>query len=138
MDRIAIIGIGQTKYERAKKGETFADMVFDAATNALEDAGLTISDIDNVVTVSNDFWDGRTISSMAVMDACGSYGKNVSTVEGDGTFGALYGAMRIWSGSFGTTLVVAHSKGSEGSPFLITNAMFDPFYHRPLGLDAIS
>jgi acetyl-CoA C-acetyltransferase len=46
--------------------------------------------------------------------------------------------MRIWSGSFGTTLVVAHSKGSEGSPFLITNAMFDPIYQRPIGLDAIS
>ena len=75
---------------------------------------------------------------MAVMDACGAYGKNVSTVEGDGVFGVLYGAMRIWSGSFGTTLVVAHSKSSEGPLGLITNAMFDPIYHRPLGLDAIS
>ena len=97
---------------------------------------MEIGQIDNVVTVSNDFWDGRTISSMAVMDACGAYGKNVSTVEGDGTFGFLYGVMRILSGSFGNTLVVAHGKGSEGSHHLITNAMFDPIYQRPLGLDA--
>jgi acetyl-CoA C-acetyltransferase len=138
MERIAIVGVGQTKYERMKKGESFADMVFEAVSQALEDARMTIKEIDNVVTVSNDFWDGRTISSMAVMDACGAYEKNVSTVEGDGTFGVLYGMMRILSGSFGTTLVVAHSKGSESTPSLITNGMFDPIYQRALGLDAIT
>jgi acetyl-CoA C-acetyltransferase len=99
---------------------------------------MTIREIDNVVTVSNDFWDGRTISSMAVMDACGAYEKNVSTVEGDGTFGVLYGMLRILSGSFGTTLVAAHCKGSESVPSLITNGMFDPIYQRALGLDAVS
>ena len=138
VNKVAVVGVAQTRFARQKSDQNFADLVYEATTGALEDAGMTIDQIDNVVTVSNDFWDGRTISSMAVMDACGSYGKNISTVEGDGTFGALYGAMRIWSGSFGTTLVVAHSKGSEGDPFLITNSMFDPFYHRPLGLEAIS
>lgn len=138
MERVAIIGIGQTKYERSKRGETFADLVLEVVTKALEDAGIGIEDIDNVVTVSNDFWDGRTISSMAVTDACGAYGKNVSTVEGDGTFGAFYGLMRILSGSFRSTLVVAHCKGSEGSNHLITNAMFNPIYERIIGLDSIS
>ena len=138
MDPVGVVGVGQTKYERRKKGETFADLVFEATTLALQDAGLTIREIDNVVTVSNDFWDGRTISSMAVMDACGAYEKNVSTVEGDGTFGVLYGMLRILSGSFGTTLVVAHNKGSESLSNLITNGMFDPIYQRALGLDALS
>jgi len=138
MDKVAVIGVAQTHFEKKKESMNYADLVYDVTLKALEDAGMTIDQIDNVVTVSNDFWDGRTISSMAVCDACGAYGKNISTVEGDGTFGALYGAMRIWAGSFGTTLVVAHSKSSEGSMPLITNAMFDPLYHRPLGLDAIS
>ena len=138
MERVAIVGVGQTKYERQKKGDSFADMVFEATTRALRDAQMTIQDIDNVVTVSNDFWDGRTISSMAVMDACGAYEKNVSTVEGDGTFGVLYGMMRILSGSFETTLVVAHCKGSESVSSLITNGMFDPIYQRALGLDAVT
>ena len=138
MERVAIIGAGQTKYEREKKEETFADLVFEAVTKALNDAKIGIQDIENVVTVSNDFWDGRTISSMAVTDACGSYGKSVSTVEGDGTFGALYGLMRILSGSYKSTLVVAHCKGSEGSNHLITNAMFNPIYERIMGLDSIS
>jgi len=138
MEKVAIVGVGQTKYERRKKGDSFADMVFEATSKALQDAKMTIKEIDNVVTVSNDFWDGRTISSMAVMDACGAYEKNVSTVEGDGTFGVLYGMMRILSGSFGTTLVAAHCKGSESVSSLITNGMFDPIHQRALGLDAIT
>jgi len=138
MDKVAIVGVGQTKYESAKKGETFADLVYEVTAKALEDAGLTIGDVDNVVTVSNDFWDGRTISSMAIQDACGARHKDISTVEGDGLFGVLYGTMRVLSGSFDTTLVVSHMKGSESRMNLITNAMFDPIYTRMLGLDSIT
>jgi len=137
MEKIAIVGVGQTKYERRKKGEIFYDMVYEVTTKAMEDAGCSLDDIDNVITISNDFWDGRTISCMAVQEAAGAHDKNVSTVEGDGTFGAFYGAMRVLGG-FSTTLIVVHSKGSEGDPKIITNAMFDPVYHRSLGLEAIS
>lgn len=137
MEKIAIVGTAQTKYERHKKDQTYYDMVYEVTTAALNDAGLTLADIDNVITVSNDFFDGRTISSMAVGEAAGAHDKNISTVEGDGTFGAFYGAMRVWGG-YRSTLVVAHSKGSEGNSKFISNAMFDPIYHRPLGLDAIS
>lgn len=136
MERIAVVGVAQTRYERRKKEQTYYDMVYEVTRWALEDAGYTLDDIDNVITISNDFCDGRTISSMAVQEAAGAHDKNVSTVEGDGTFGAFYGAMRVLAG-FRTTLVVAHFKGSEGDQRFITNGMFDPVYHRPLGIDAI-
>ncbi|MBF0101707.1 MAG: thiolase family protein [Desulfobacterales bacterium] len=138
MEHTAIIGIGMTAIEARKERDTFADMTWEAVNKALEDAGMTIADIDNVITTSNDFWDGRTISSMAVGDASGVRGKNVSCVEGDGTFGAFYGLTRILSGSYGTTLVTAHSKGSESISSLITNASFDPIYDRSLGMDMIT
>ncbi len=141
MDRAAIIGVGQTAFAAEKRGQTHADMIHEAVTAALADARLRIADIENIVTTSNDFWDGRTISSMAVGDAAGAAygeGKNTSTVEGDGTAGALYGLSRTLSGNYETTLVVAHSKGSEGDPRLITNAFFDPLTERALGLDSIS
>jgi acetyl-CoA C-acetyltransferase len=137
MDNIAIVGVAQTKYERRKKDKTYYDLVFEMTKGVLEDSGLTLEDIDNVITVSNDFLDGRTISSMAVGEAAGAWDKNISTVEGDGTFGAFYGAMRVLGG-FNTTLVVAHSKGSEGDVKYITNGMFDPIFQRLLGLEAIS
>jgi acetyl-CoA C-acetyltransferase len=137
MERTAIVGVAQTKYERRKKDQIFADMVFDVTRGALDDAGLTIDDIDSVVTVSNDFYDGRTISGMAVGDASGGQDKNISTVSGDGAFGAFYGLMRVLSG-YKATIVVAHYKGSEGSVPITTNGMFDPIFHRHLGIDAIS
>lgn len=137
MEKVAIIGVGQTKYER-NKPETFAELVFEATSKALEDAGISKDDVDNVVSVSSDFWDGRTISSMAISDASNAYGKDITTVEGDGTFGALYGMMRILSGSFGVTLVCAHHKGTESNIKGITNCAFDPLVERKLGIDAIS
>jgi acetyl-CoA C-acetyltransferase len=137
LERVAVIGVGQTKYESGKR-ETFHELVWEAANKALKDAGITIKEIENVVSVSSDFWDGRTISSMAITDTSGAFNKDISTVEGDGTFGALYGMMRILSGSFGTTIVVAHHKGSESSMNGIMNTSFDPLVERKLGLDAIS
>jgi acetyl-CoA C-acetyltransferase len=138
MDRAAIIGVGMTRIEANKVSDTFADMVWEAVNKALLDARMTIDDIDNIVTTSNDFWDGRTISCMAVGDASGARHKNISCVEGDGAFGAFYGLTRVLSGSYGTTLVTAHSKGSESISSLITNAAFDPIYDRALGMDMIS
>jgi len=137
MDKAAIIGVGQTKYEARKKDDILADMVYEVVRDALDDAGLSIGDIDSVVTISNDFCDGRTISGMAVGDASGGQDKNISTVEGDGTFGAFYGLMRVLSG-FKASIVVAHSKGSEGDVKYITNAMFDPVFQRHLGIESVS
>jgi len=138
MEPVAIVGVGMTQIKRERKADGYPDLVYEASRAALDDAGMTIDQIDNVITVSNDFFDGRTISSMAIQDACGSFDKNVSTVEGDGTFGAFYGLMRILSGSYGTTLVCTHHKGSESEMPLITNAMFDPIYARFLGIDAVT
>ncbi len=137
MENIAIVGVAQTRYEKKKKDKIFHDLVYEVTKQALEDSGYSLEDIDNVISVSNDFLDGRTISSMAVGEAAGACDKNISTVEGDGTFGAFYGAMRVLGG-FRTTLVVAHSKGSEGNPHYVTNGMFDPIYQRLLGIEAIS
>ena len=137
MERVAVIGVGQTKYEQGKR-DTFHELVWEVTNKALDDAGITVNDVANVVSVSSDFWDGRTISSMAISDTSGAFGKDISTVEGDGTFGVLYGMMRILSGSFGTTLVVAHHKGTESNMKGITNTAFDPLVERRLGLDAVS
>ena len=137
MDRVAIVGVAQTKYQRYNPA-SHAELSYEVTRDALEDAGMTIGDIDNTVTVCNDFWDGRTISSMAITEATGSHRVPTTNVEGDGTYGALMGLMRILSGHHRVTLVVAQSKASEGIPSVITNAMFDPLYERTLGLDAIS
>ncbi len=137
MDKIGIIGVAQTRYQRYNPA-SHAELAYQVTREALDDAGLTIDDIDNTITVCNDFWDGRTISCMAITEATGSHRVPTTNVEGDGTYGALMGAMRILSGLHKLTLIVAQSKMSEGIPAIISNAMFDPVYERALGVDAIS
>jgi len=137
MDRVAVVGVGQTKYERGKT-KNFAELVYEAARKALDDAGMELSDIDNVVTTTNDFFDGRTIACMPIAEAAGSYGRDATNVEGDGTLSAFYGLMRTLSGVYGSTMVTAHCKVSEGSPRKLFNQAFDPVYDRLLGMDAIS
>jgi len=56
MDHTAIIGVGMTRIEANKQSDTFADMAWESVNLALTDAGITIDEIDNVVTTSNDFW----------------------------------------------------------------------------------
>lgn len=137
VEPIAIVGVAQTKYQR-NSPSSHDEMAFEVTQKALADAALGIEEIDNTVTCTNDFWDGRTISCMTITDATGSSRVPTTNVEGDGTYGVLMGMMRILSKHFNRTLVVAQSKGSIGIPGLITNAIFDPLYERILGLDAIS
>jgi len=137
MDKVAIIGVGQTRYERGNT-KSFAELVYEVTRKALDDAGLELDDIDNVVTTTNDFYDGRTIACMAVAEASGSYGRDATNVEGDGTLSAFYGLMRTLSGVYDATIVTTHCKMSEGNPRKLFNQAFDPIYDRILGMDAIS
>ncbi|NQT47530.1 MAG: thiolase family protein [Chloroflexi bacterium] len=137
MDKAAIVGVGQTTFERGKT-KNFAELVYEAVRKALDDAGMELDDIDNVVTTTNDFWDGRTIACMAIAEAAGSYGRDATNVEGDGTLSSLYGLMRTLSGAYNSTIVTTHCKLSEGNPRKLFNQAFDPIYDRMLGLDAVS
>ncbi len=139
MKKVAIVGVGQTKQEASKPHQSFAEMLYEAVKAALNDANMWFDDIGNVVSASSDFWDGRTISNMAIQDVTGTtYKKTESKVASDGTYATVYGMMRTLSEYYDTTLVAAHCKGSEGNTRIITNAIFDPLYQRAIGLDAIS
>jgi len=137
-DRVGIVGVCQTKYEPRKIFDSYPEMVFEVSSKVLEENGLTIGDMDQIVSNSQDFWDGRTISNRTVSEACGSTLKAESKVAMDGTFAVFYAAMRLLSGCYDSCLLVSHCKMSEGSPHLINNAMFDPLYQRILGFDELS
>ena len=138
MDKVAIVGCAQTKYEEEKIDLTISELVFEVVKKLHNELGITNDDVGCVITGSNDFNDGRTIANMAIQDAVGSVRKSESRVSGDGAFAYVYGAMRILSGEYDTVLVVSHSKCSEGDQYLINNSIFDPYYQRHLGLDQIS
>lgn len=138
MDKVAIVGVAQTKYEAEKIDQTYMELVFEVVRKLHDDLGINNDDVGSVITSSNDFNDGRTIANMGIQDAVGSIGKSESRVSGDGAFAYIYAAMRILSGEYETVMVVSHCKCSEVNQFLVNNTIFDPYYQRHLGLDQIS
>ncbi|MFX1288266.1 MAG: thiolase family protein [Promethearchaeota archaeon] len=138
MDKVAIVGCVQTKYEEDKIDQTISELVFEVVKKLHNELGISNDDVGCVITGSNDFNDGRTIANMAIQDAVGSVRKSESRVSGDGAFAFVYGAMRILSESYDTVMVVSHCKCSEVDQYLVNNTIFDPYYQRHLGLDQIS
>jgi acetyl-CoA C-acetyltransferase len=125
----------RTPYRPNLKRYSIPEMVYEVVNSAMESAGAKIEDIDQVITASQDFMDGRTISNRTISEACGSYLKPEAKASSDGIFAIFYATLRILSGHFETATVVSHCKMSEGAQNIIANASFDPYYQELLGLD---
>lgn len=136
--RVAVVGSGQVESKEAYPEAFMADLARSAVVSALDDAGLTIDDMDTVIDCSCDMIDGRSISSVFSVEACGGFMKEEAKVEGDGSLAVYYAAMRLMSGAYDTALVVAYSKSSESEPHYYTGLMSEPFYMTPMGLDYLS
>jgi acetyl-CoA C-acetyltransferase len=137
-NQVAIIGIGQTKYEPAKPEQILDEIVFEAASKALADAGLTREQVDCVTIAASDQIDGRPISSMLEACPAGAYLKDEIKVTEESSYAAILAAMRIMSGVFDTALVVSWSKNSETFVTQITGYSADPFFNRPCALNYIT
>jgi acetyl-CoA C-acetyltransferase len=133
----AIVGAVQTRYEAAKTHQTYNELVYEVVSALLDETGVSMAEIDSMVTASQDMYDGKTISGMSVNEVVGGYLKSEAKVAGDGIQALLYGVARTRAEAFDYTLVVAHCKESEGQAHPITATMFDPFCQRPLGFDEL-
>ena len=134
---VGVVGWAQTQHGRLER-ETHQSLIYMVVNEALSAAGMTIHDMDVVIDAGSDFLDGRGISTCITVDSMGGHFKEESKIAGDGLLAAIYAYMRVASGLFGTALVVAYGKSSESPPRTQSASMTDPFYLRPLGLDATS
>lgn len=134
----AVVGWAQTRHGRRLEGQTHQSLIYEVVTGALDSANISIEDVDLVVDAGSDFLDGRGISSCVTVDAMGAQFKEEAKVAGDGLLAAIYAYMRIKSGYFQAAVIVAYGKSSESSIRKQTQTMAEPFYLRPLGLDAVS
>jgi acetyl-CoA C-acetyltransferase len=138
--RVGIVGIAQTKYEATKPRAHLTDLVLEVTDKLLEQTGISFGEdgINAVVSCSQDHWDGRTISSVAIPDVTGAHLKDESKVAGDGAYAVLYAMMKILSGHHDVVLVVSHCSESQTDGRIIENCAVDHVYQRMLGLDFIS
>jgi acetyl-CoA C-acetyltransferase len=137
-ERVGIISVAQTKYHPNRTDVNEEELSYEAIKQVLEETGLSLSDIDSAVTCSQDFWDGRTISSMNIQHVVGAHLGHEDNISEDG-INAVYAAMaQILSGRQDIILVEAHTKESHADKSLVENAAFDAIFMRQLGLDFTS
>lgn len=138
MRKVAIVGSAQTVHQRRKADQNVEDMIYETVTALLEKTGLTINDVEMVMGAGDDVMDGRSISNVFTAEYAGAFLKEESKVEDDGAFAACYAFMRLAAGAFDTALVYGYSKASDSSPQYYSGMIADPFYLRPLGVEAIT
>src|SRR6188472_3736730 len=116
-NRVAVVGIGQTQHRAARKDVSMAGLVREAAMEALDDAGMTWSDIDAVVIgKAPDMFEGVAMPELYLADALGAVGKPMMRVRTAGSVGgstALVAAHLVQAGIHARVLTVAFEKQSE-------------------------
>jgi acetyl-CoA C-acetyltransferase len=116
-ERVAVVGVGQTKYSATRDDVSVAGLVREAASRALADAEMTWSDIDAVVIgKAPDFFEGVMMPELYLADALGAAGKPLLRVHTAGSVGgstALVAASLVSAGIHRRVLTVAFEKQSE-------------------------
>ena len=118
-ERVAITGVGQTKYDTARPDHSIAGLCREAAIRALEDAGVTWNDVDAVVIgKAPDMFEGVVMPELYLADALGATGKPMMRVHTAGSVGgstALVAAGLVKTGIHKRVLTVAFEKQSESN-----------------------
>jgi acetyl-CoA C-acetyltransferase len=137
-ERVGIVSVAQTKYHPNREDVNEEELAYEAVKQVLDETGLSLNDIDSAVTCSQDFWDGRTISSMNIQRVVGAHLSHEDNVSED-AINSVYAAMaQILSGHHDIILIEAHTKESQAVKSLVENAAFDAIFMRQLGLDFTS
>ena len=118
-NRVAVVGVGQTKHKSKHKDVSIAGLVRQAAERALEDAGCTWKDIDALILgKAPDMFEGVVMPELYLTDALGGNGKPVLRVHTAGSVGgstAVVAASYVQSGAFRRVLTVSFEKQSESN-----------------------
>jgi len=134
MTSIAIVGTGQTAHARRRLDVSQAGLAREAVIEALNDANLTMDDIDAVVVASGPAMFGAVNQPEKwLVDALGARYKPVVRVTsggGTGLAGALQAVNQIKAGLARRVLVVAYDKLSEGALQASISTLYDPFWGR--------
>ncbi len=143
-ERVGIVAAAQTKFKGTRNEVSYGEMIWEVVEKVIRKTGLVFEAqeregkrpfIDKIISCSEDYWQGRTISDCLYHLEMGALGMDVTKVAGDGAFAFYHAFISILSGKHDIILVVAYRKESETNRTVIENAAFDPIYLRPLGID---
>ena len=116
---VAVVGVGQTHHKTRRRDVSVGGLVREAVSRALEDAQMTMDDIDAVVLgKAPDLFEGIMKPELYLSDALGAVGKPMFRVHTAGSVGGTTGivaASHVQAGKHKRVLAVAFEKQSEGN-----------------------
>ncbi|MDQ6526798.1 thiolase domain-containing protein [Nocardioides sp. LHD-245] len=115
----AVIGVGQTHHRAKREDVSMAGLCREAMDRALEDAGMTLDEIDAIVVgKAPDLFEGVMMPELYLAEALGAVGKPLLRVHTAGSVGgstAIVAASLVQSGVHKKVLTVAFEKQSESN-----------------------
>jgi acetyl-CoA acetyltransferase len=104
--------------------------------SALSAAGLSLGEIDAVVTTGSDILDGGMVGTRSGI--AGVYGRELIAVPSSGGHACAAAVSLIKSGQARNVLVAGWGEGTKFSAIDGRSVQADPFYARPIGADAVA
>jgi len=117
-ERIAIVGVGQTNFKSRRPEVSQVEMVNEAVTAALDNARLTIKDVDAVIIGNMELFEGNYLVDMWLTEGSGAYMKSGFKVQTGGSTGSSVCCTAFdmaATGEFNTILGIGFEKQDEGS-----------------------
>jgi acetyl-CoA C-acetyltransferase len=131
--RVAITGFGQTHHSARRWDVNGIELIQEAVTRALEDAEISLGEIDAVVIGNMDHFEGINYVDTWGVEGCGAYMKPIFKVTTGGTTGttvAIAAYYHVASGLFDTVLAVGWEKNSESDTTGAIITCSDPVWDR--------
>ncbi|HSV98460.1 MAG TPA: thiolase family protein [Spirochaetota bacterium] len=138
---VGIIGIGQTKYSSHREDVNQPEMIHEAVKAALEDAGITMNDIDCVVHGNMELFEMVHQPDLWHVIGTGAYGKNCIRITTGGTVGATIACAAdnfVASGMYDIVMAIGFQKLQEGHTTGGITNMADPLWFRNLQTGALT
>ncbi|MCU0820987.1 MAG: thiolase family protein [Spirochaetes bacterium] len=138
---VGVIGVGQTKHSSHREDVNQPEMVFEAVKKALNDAGLTMKDIDCVVHGNMELFEMIHQSDCWHSLGTGASGISEFRITTGGTTGAtLFCAADnlVASGMYDIVMAIGFEKLQEGNTTAGITNMADPLWFRYLQTGALT
>lgn len=134
---VHVIGVALHPASACERNLRLEEMAYRTARSALDAAGVTRRQLDSLTLGACDELDARPISSMLMSAPSGGYDTDEIKVTDSGASALCLAFARFMAGESDLGLVMSWCKSSKTDVEAVMRLRGDPFFTRPLGINAM-